>query len=151
MSTHGSFLTSGADLYVRRKKGRLCLYVEHRSQPSSGTFGLYLNTDNHAIALIADVADHDDEAKSLTESTAQNREPRERVIEALKRFQEPVRLRRLRDICRMRAESLSNVLHELVESAEVTRTDDGWILANRIKDAEPEKHTGRKRQLHIPI
>jgi len=140
-----------SNLYVRRQKGRLWLSAEHRAQPSSGTFGLQLKTDDDVIALVADNSDLNDDSRSQTTSVAHNPSTRERVLEALNSFNKPVRMRCLRNACRIRAESLSAVLHEMVDSGEVIRSEDGWALANPKSDTDVQAQYADPDQLHISV
>ena len=139
-----------SNLYVRRQKGRLWLSVEHRAQPSTEPFGLRLNTDNHAIALVAQDADTNDDNQPHDACITQTLSAQQRVIQALNRFHGPVRLRPLRNACRIRSQSLSVVLNELVESGQVIRSEHGWTLTHRQTDGNTPDHNANFEQLHIP-
>jgi hypothetical protein len=139
-----------SNLYVHRNKRRLWLSMEHRAQPSHQPFALRLHTDDEAIALLADNSDHDQDDLQHNDPISHNLSAQQRVIEALNRFHQPVRLRALRNSCRIRAQSLSAALDELVESGQVLRTQQGWILANRIADQPVDNLTADCFQLHNP-
>jgi len=140
-----------SNLYVRRHKERLSLCVEHRAHRSPGAFGLQLKTDDNAIALIASGDETSEASQAQTASATRSQSGRERVIQVLGRFHEPVRMRLLRDACQMRAESLSRLLHDLVQAGEVIRTDNGWTLARRSLDGDLDLPTATKYQLHAPV
>ena len=128
-----------SNLYVRRHKERLSLSVEHRAHRSSEPLSLQLKIDVNSIALIATDAESVDEAES--QNATRNASGKERVMAVLGRFHHPIRLRSLRDACQMRAESLLRLLHDLVESGEVIRTDSGWSLARRLSVSDIESPT----------
>jgi hypothetical protein len=117
-----------SNLYIRRHKQQLSLSVEHRACRCPDAFGLKLNCDGNAIALLADKAEPADECPA--KSADHNQSGKQRVMAVLGRLNQPVRMRSLRDACQMRAESLVRLLHDLVDSGEVIRTDSGWILAH---------------------
>ncbi len=112
-----------SNLYLRRKRGGLSLTIEHRAQASHDNIPLTLKNEGPSIALEID--------KNETSLNAVNPPISEkyRILEALKSFHNPVRQRVLRDTCRIRSESLSHRLRELVNNGEVIRTQDGWILS----------------------
>jgi hypothetical protein len=119
-----------SNLYVRQRKNRLWLTAEHRAQASVSGIPLELQLRDDRQVLIAG----DPQAQSTT--TAVREHPpqlseRDRILEALRDLQKPIRIRELRAACGMRAATLSRVLAELCASGSVTRCDQGWSLSER--------------------
>jgi hypothetical protein len=115
-----------SNLYLRRKKGQIVLTIEHRAQPSHDGIPLTLKTDASSVSLViaegnkADCNPQPDITKPLSDKN--------RILDTLRSFHRPVRQRILRDVCRIRAESLTHLLRDLVTEGDVIRTKDGWIL-----------------------
>jgi len=111
-----------SNLYLRRKDKGLFLSVEHRAAASTdGELGLELRQHGPALALhIVDELPISDDAPSS---------PRDRLHEALAAANEPMSLRDLRAVCRMRTATVSDILGDLTQRGEVLRTPDGYRLA----------------------
>jgi hypothetical protein len=113
-----------SNLYIRRRRQALSLTFEHRSAASHEDLALRLQCNDDATALVVS----DKTAAEQSIGSPPEPDEHQRVVDALQKFEDPVRLRRLRVACRMRGEALTRTLRELVATGEVLRTDDGWSL-----------------------
>ena len=112
-----------SNLYVQRNGDRLLLSVEQRAAPSITGITLALTGVSDALAL--SVVD-DIEERPTTPDRSSLPSPTERVRHALAEAGGPVRITALRKLCRMRTQSLSAALKELVESGHIEKTDHGY-------------------------
>ncbi len=112
-----------SNLYIHRSGNALSLTIEHRSAPDQHDIPLELVADKGKLAL----------AISQSATPAEPHEPeresvRKRILDALRSQSEPVPLRRLRLHCRMRTESLSDGIAQLLDSGHVLRHKQGYAL-----------------------
>ncbi len=101
--------------------------VEHRAQPGREGIPLTLSAraGEEAVALV--VADGADDAQLAQEREAKPT-PAQRVLAALEGAERPLRMRQIREGCRMRTATLVQVLADLVRSGAVVRSEQGWSL-----------------------
>jgi len=113
-----------SNLYLRRVGPRLCLATEHRSAPSKTDIQLHLVAQGAAPALSvldAHAAQEPTEATKLS--------PSQRICQALAPPSGPVSFQRLRQLCRMRTETLSATIKHMVEQGTLSQTSQGYRLA----------------------
>ena len=124
------------NLYLRRARKRLELWLEHRAAPSPAEpFHLALvGQDDDTHLELQQEAAQDDNA-SLEPPPRPS--PQTRVLTALGQYREPVSLRELRGQTRMRTQTLCQVLSELTEAGRVSKNDLGYQLANPDQAAFP--------------
>ena len=120
-----------SNLYLRRRKEQLWLTAEHRARPPLNAIPLELKDENERQVLIAGDANAS-AAQPETCTHPPDRDERERILDALRGFQAPVKSRELRAACGMRSSTLSRVLGELCTAGSVMRTEHGWHLADCI-------------------
>jgi hypothetical protein len=119
-----------SNLYMHRNGAALAMSIEHRAWPSpADPVGLQLDVRDDAVALVAFGAGDDVAAGPRGDGADAELTPRSRVVDALRAAGCTLRLRELRARCRMRAETLTATLRDLVDSGEVRRDDDGWSIA----------------------
>lgn len=111
-----------SNLFLRRKKDRLLLDIEHRNQPGQTAIPLTLKTQDHSLALI----------RCEMQDTQRSNETRldltSRVLQSLRDSKAPLRIREIRDQCHIRTATLTELLKELVTAKKIQRTKDGWSL-----------------------
>jgi hypothetical protein len=108
-----------SNLYLHRSHDDLTLHVEHRAAP--GVEGLPLELRGGAgLALRA----HPAPAPSPPAA-----DPAERVRQALARAQTPLTRAELRDACRIRTQTLGQVLARLTARGTVVQRGDRYVLA----------------------
>lgn len=114
-----------SNIYIQRYKSRLALSTEHRALPSQDPVTIALETHGDAMLLTAT-----DNGHTTMQTKTHDHAPsaQDRVLQALAAFSAPVRARQLREVSRMKAQSLSNTLNELVDNGQVIKTDAGWSL-----------------------
>jgi hypothetical protein len=116
-----------SNLYLRRQKGQIALTIEHRAQPSYDGIPLTLKTDAASVSLVT-AEENNANCKPQLDIT-KHASDKNRILDTLRSFHRPVRQRILREVCRIRAESLTHLLRNLVAEGDVIRTKDGWVLA----------------------
>ena len=104
-----------SNLYLRCKKQRILLTVEHRASASPDEITLELPP-----VLSLRVVEAASEAP--TES------PRQRIVSLLADM--PLSQRQIRDAAKMHASTVSSVLKELVSEGRVAHTPDGYCIAS---------------------
>jgi AAA domain len=115
-----------SNLYLRRRGDTLLLTVEHRAAPSSTGVALELRAHGEALALhVVDLAPGclPDQGTVPT--------PIDRVEHALAHAARPLRLRQLRQICRLRMATLCDALTTLRTDGRVLKAAGGYQLAPR--------------------
>jgi len=115
-----------SNLYVRRHKEQLSLTVEHRAQPSLTGIPLSLDINETTMALTAGEPQLQRPVVHERVSIAPNHD---RVLGVLAGFNGPVRVRQLREACRIRSDTLTRVLNDLRQSGRVNQTEQGWMLS----------------------
>lgn len=131
-----------SNLYLRRTPGaagspaatewpgadRLVLEAEHRAAASPAPMTLRLRTecDRPALELVDEPAHH----RGPTDGRLGDKSARQRVEQALANLDQPVTLRRLRELCRIRTETLSETLTSMIETGHIVHTDRGYRLTH---------------------
>lgn len=110
-----------SNLYLARRGEALELVVEHRAAPSIAPLRLELAEADGGLALRPVEAPVEDANPSCA---------RERVLSALRQAAGPLRVATLRASCRMRTQTLVELLRELVEARLVEHTIDGYRLSD---------------------
>lgn len=113
-----------SNLYLRRTGDQLLLSIEQRAAPSIGGITVALSGTSDTLALR--VVDRPERA-TATQSAA-SPPPTERVCEVLANAGEPLGLTRLRKLCCMRTQRLSQALTTLVADKRVEKTPVGYRL-----------------------
>ncbi len=114
-----------SNLYLQRTREQLTLTIEHRAAPSPPSMAIELRADGNAVALqlVGDPIAVANTPVTLTQT--------ERVLEALARAPQPMRIKNLREICRIRMERLCEILADLVSNGRVRKLEAGYVAANR--------------------
>jgi len=113
-----------SNLYLRRAGDGLSLSIEHRAAPSKNGIPLALVQNGPALAL--EPVERTAPPADLSAASAVDR-----VEEALAQLQAPVGIGPLREACRMRTQSVSAALGQLMQQGRVIKTADGYALASR--------------------
>ena len=112
-----------SNLYLRRSADRITLAIEHRSAASPNDLRLQLRQDLPALALeLAEDPPPPPNPQHPAGSAPQ------RVIAALAEAAEPIGIRALRKRCRIRTQTLSRTLADLLEQGRILRTPQGYRL-----------------------
>lgn len=111
-----------SNLYLRRSGDALTLSVEHRAAPSRAAVPLGLRAEGDALAL-ALVDPQPSQAPAVMTTAA------ERVETALANSHSPLSVAALRGTCRMRTQTLTACLADLVRAGRATKTAAGYTLA----------------------
>lgn len=120
-----------SNLYLRRERlpGRqtgeqLTLSIEHRCAPSINGLRLHLHHDGDALALALsdNIASHHAPPENSTPSTP------DRVLAILRQSAKPLALRQLRALCRIRTQTLTKTLVELLADGRIRHTSNGYCL-----------------------
>jgi len=114
-----------SNLSLRRQRDLLRLSVEHRAARSCDDLALRLEEHDDKLALRIVDSQPDDPAAS--EST--RLDPDERIRHALAGTPEPLNVRALRELTRMRTATLCERLNVLVAGGHVLKHADGYLLA----------------------
>jgi len=112
-----------SNLYLRRRRGTLCLGVEHRAAPAPDDLFLEIDPAPGQTALrICDPQQSDD-------CDSQHTDPRQRIESVLRNCEHPLSVRHLREQSRLRTSTLCHVLDEMVRDGSATRSPQGFTLA----------------------
>lgn len=111
-----------SNLYLQRKGDTLTLCIEHRAAPSKN--GILLRLEHNGKGLALAVTDND----SGPEDNPTAATPTQRILDVLEPLRTPVPLGQLRDLCRMRTQTLCNTLTELVSDGRILHDDHGYRL-----------------------
>ena len=114
-----------SNLYLRRAGDALSLSVEHRAAPSRTALpvGLHVDGDALALALV--------DSKPAQPPPATTHSATDRVENALAASPAPLSVTALREKCRMRTQTVTACLADLVRSGRATRTASGYAIAGR--------------------
>ena len=112
-----------SNLYILRVGEELRLTVEHRAAPSPGEFLLELREDGDALALHASPLGPNPSPVDVARPSAA-----ERIEQTLRSASRPLRLRELRDACRIRTATLCETLEILAAQGRVRKSDGGYLL-----------------------
>jgi len=105
-----------SNLYLGRRGDQLVLSIEHRAAPSPSPIRLKLLANDDSVRL---------EIQESEESALSPKTLPERVLETLT-LETPHRQEDLREILRVRNQSLTEILHHLERDRRVRRTAEGW-------------------------
>jgi hypothetical protein len=112
-----------SNLYLRRSGDALSLSVEHRAAPSRSALPLTLRAEGDALALALADASASVSPAAVTASAA------ERIEEALANGPSPLSVNAIRKACRMRTQTVTACLADLVRTGRATRTAEGYTSA----------------------
>lgn len=110
-----------SNLYLRRRRARLVMTVEHRAAASIPDLDLELSTSTDATALR--IVDSPSDREPVLSRT-----PRQRILDALAGSAGPLDVRSLRAACRMRTATLCDTLNTLKNEGVVTESSGGYEL-----------------------
>ena len=113
-----------SNLYLRRKNDDLLLTIEQRAAFSGEEMHLELHENGKALAL--QIID-----KIASKSEPEEKKIRERIQQALAEAKEPMSLRRLRSVLKVRMESLCQALKQLVAEEHIRKYAHGYRLDDR--------------------
>lgn len=138
-----------SNLYLRRLPNHLRLTIEHRAHPAPSDVGLALHPGTGESLALQIVGEIDEE----NEPDRNSDPPERRVLEILGQINRPLYLRELRRRCRIRNETLCQILRKLETDGRVLRQSEGWTVA---KDGAslPSRMSpdpGPERQCAIPL
>lgn len=112
-----------SNLYLRRSGDALSLSVEHRAAPSRSALPLTLQVEGEALALgLAD-------APLSQPPAAASASVPERIVGALASAPSPLSVAALRKACRMRTQTVTAGLADLVRAGRVTKSPSGYAIA----------------------
>ncbi|MBU0754323.1 MAG: AAA family ATPase [Candidatus Eisenbacteria bacterium] len=138
-----------SNLYLRRKNDDLLLTIEHRAAPSGEGIHLELHEKGKALAL--QVVD-----KISSKSEPGEKTIHERIRQVLADAKEPMSLRGLRKVLKIRMESLCQALKVLRTEGYIRKGDQGYRLDDRnecvsvSRSSIPSKGNGNRKQLNLP-
>jgi len=108
-----------SNLYLARRGEALELVVEHRAAPAIAPLRLELAGEESVLALRA-------VAPSACTVDSSPTSARDRVLEMLREAGQPLRVASLRTLCKMRTQTLVDVLRELVDAGAIEHTLEGY-------------------------
>jgi hypothetical protein len=111
-----------SNLYLRRQGENLYLAIEHRAAPGRDRLQLTLRADPPALALT--VVDSDPAQPSAPDQPSSL----QRIEQILADSEAPLTQRQLRDVARMRASHVSDILAKLLSAGRVSRSPEGYRL-----------------------
>lgn len=111
-----------SNLYLRRKDGGLWLTVEHRAAAAMNPIRIELSKKEDALAL-------EIVSGPATTPTPTALPAAKRIELALTQSQGPMRATTLRKQCKIRTETLCEILSKMVETGRVMKVRDGFQLA----------------------
>jgi len=113
-----------SNLYLRRMHDhRLVLSVEQRAARSIAALNVDLHAADQALAL------HIVDAHAPDAAPEPEREPAERILQALAVAAAPISLAEIREACRMRTARLCQALNHLVSAGRVLKAAGGYAMA----------------------
>ncbi len=117
-----------SNLYLRRRKERLLLCTEHRAAPGQDELELKLEQhgDSLALRIQEPPPEHGPDATATEPASTQHR-----IMKVLQTAEQPMTGEALRGACRVRTQTLGQVLRSMVDSGELTRTGTGYQLSRR--------------------
>lgn len=112
-----------SNLYLRRRERTLYLSVEHRGAPAPDD--LVLDIDDTPGRTALRICAHPEPSSN----GHSDHHPDQRIERALRDAGQPLRLRQLRELCRMRTATLCEVLEQMIRDGRIERCDHGLRLA----------------------
>jgi hypothetical protein len=116
-----------SNLYLRRRRTQLLLSIEHRAAPCQDNIPIELCANASALALAVKTGESVLSTGSAP-TAAPRQDPRQRVIQAMKKLSGPVSLQQLRKICHIRTATLCQTLTVLKDQGRVIHGPDGLSL-----------------------
>ena len=110
-----------SNLYLRRSGQQLQLSIEHRAAPGVDRLPLTLKVDPPTLAL--EISDQQPAPASTGQPSCL-----QRIEQALAGTHQPLTLKKIRDIVRMRTSDVGRALAELVANGHVIKSADGYQL-----------------------
>lgn len=138
-----------SNLYLRRLPNHLRLTVEHRAHPAPADVQLALLAETGGSLALQLAGEIEDEEQPDPRAST----PEQRVIEVLGKTDQPLYLRELRRRCRIRNETLCQVLRQLESEGRVVRRSQGWAVP-RTAASPPSRMPSEpspERQCAIPL
>jgi len=120
-----------SNLYLRRNSTHLLLSVEHRAAPCQDNIPIELCANASALALAVKTGESEPDPRATP-----RQDPRQRVIQAMKKLDGPVSIQRLRKICRIRTATLCQTLSILKDQGRVIHGSDGLSLTSAQANAD---------------
>lgn len=114
-----------SNLYLRRNSTHLLLSVEHRAAPCQDNIPIELCANASALALAVKTGESEPDPRATP-----RQDPCQRVIQAMKKLDGPVSIKRLRKICRIRTATLCQTLSILKDQGRVIHGPDGLSLTS---------------------
>jgi hypothetical protein len=114
-----------SNLYLRRNAHNLTLNIEHRAAPGTDRMQLALRTDPPTLAL-----EVIEQTQTAPRDQAQP-SSQQRIEKILADATTPLTQRQLRDVARMRASLVTDILAQLVAAGRVSRSADGYRINAR--------------------
>ena len=105
-----------SNLYLHRRHDQLRLSVEHRAAAAPEPVALSLHGDHPAHLVIDDAPPQVRHADALDQQ----------LLETLRSQDAPVTQAQMRDLLKVRNQSLTAVLHQLRDKGRIARTPNGW-------------------------
>ena len=120
-----------SNLYIKRRAEKLTLTVEHRAAPGQNDLPLTLQGTDDQIGLC------------LLERPPAPKPPRsptgEQIHDALREAKVPLRVFEIRQICRIRTETVCNMLVQLQKEGRVIKTHQGYQLVSARDPVSPSR------------
>jgi hypothetical protein len=111
-----------SNLFLRRNKDNLFLDIEHRNQLGLSALPLELKVNDNSLALV-----HINKPIQIPPHNHNDRRTFQ-ILQALHASSVPLNIRELQNLCHIRTATLSNILKQLVDSNQVQRTKNGWLI-----------------------
>ena len=115
-----------SNLYLRRNNRELILSIEHRAAPAGDDITLELTSKGNSLALSTIML-----AEKMPASSPS---PTDRVLEVMTEAQSPMSTAQLRSRCRMRTQTVCEVLAQLRRQQRIIQTDRGYQLNEKLPD-----------------
>lgn len=115
-----------SNLYLRRSSTHLLLSAEHRAAPCRDNIPVELRSNGPALALTVKTVDGQPETNSGAHAHV---DPHRRVIQAMTHLDQPVSVKQLRNLCRIRTATLCETLTNLKDRGRVLHGPNGYTLA----------------------
>lgn len=110
-----------SNLYLRRAGDGLHLSIEHRAAPSQSSLPIALTGEGATLALRLTQRIAPDDPRPVV--------PSDRILEVLRESTTPLALAALRAACRIKTQTLTTTLAELVQCGQVSKTAEGYLLS----------------------
>jgi hypothetical protein len=122
-----------SNLYLRRRGDALTLDIEHRAAPSRTGLALRFRAHDDAVTLVLNDPDGNPHPQPPHHSPS----PRQRVLDALRGLEQPIAIKALRKLCKIRSQTLYAIVATLEQECIVERNSVGYLLTNQPQTALP--------------